>query len=333
MIIGAAAAATLMLSACDSVDGENKSTVTYPAVNLITTTIPGGTTVASHGAYTFTFNYSDQTETVGTGALIYDNQNHGFSTNAVKYKDLSPSRGMGIYASGFQANVDNNPMRQLSDCQFYVSSFPIPEGMDYVPSKAWIPKVKVSDDKDEYRYHEGAMYVPGYAIPPIVTGSYKVGNELDVTLFTTDASFFGTTETTFPGGTYSSGDIIYRIFIDVKKNKADLVLYNAKFADKAPVLPVIYVPGLDVTFSKGNYVIKGENIIPRIPEGSDKDTVNGSGQTTTENPKFIFNEFRMETVPGTLMSTVDVEYKVAGIYEGQFRGKYVELPALMTSGN
>lgn len=322
LLLSAVALSSVGLASCEPSTGEATQTITYPSLNFVYGA-DNGSPLLSWGAYTFNFNYTEEKETVSTSSLNYDNDTYSFATNGVKYEDISPSRGMGIYAGGFTGLVGQST--PLNDCQFYLASFPIPDGMEYVPSKKWIPKVE-NDGKSEY--HPGAMYRPSYDIPPLVVGSYGVGNRFKVITCSSDMSFFGKTVTKYPGGSYENSSMVYRIFIDVKKKTADVVIYDAVFANNMPALAVVYLPSLPLILKDGNYEIVAENVIPMVPEGSNGAAVDVDS-VLVPYPNFAFKSFKLTTVPGSLLSKVEITYKVGAAFEGSFEGKYVDLPAKM----
>lgn len=308
------------LTSCDSDEGENTYSVQYATTNLLTPT-DGSASQASMGIYTFAFNFTNGTESVATTSLTFNNSTHSFATVGERYSDVALTHGMGYLVKDLEGTMDNN--LNISDCTFLVASWPIPDGIDYVPNKRWIPKVK--DGNGVMNYHPGAMARPGYDISPLVVGEYKIGALYTVNTFTTDASYFGTTTTSFNGETATSDKIIYRVFIDLSNNTADVVIYDGKFStsDREPSKPVIYLPGLKVVYSGGNYTVSGTGIVPKIPEGE------GTSEVLTDYPTFTFDTFELKTVPDSYLSTVTIDYKVAGKYEGKFTGKYVDIPAAM----
>ncbi|MDE7109970.1 MAG: hypothetical protein K2O49_08415 [Muribaculaceae bacterium] len=314
-------AAGMALTSCEPSTGEATQTITYPSLNFVTQ-LDGSGSMLSWGSYTFNFNYTEQKESVATSNLVVNNTTYAFSTNGVRYEDISPSRGMGLYAEGFAGNTGTS--YQLEDCAFFISSFPIPEGVEYVPNKKWIPIIQDSNNPNKSDYHPGAMYRPNYDIPPLLVGRYRIGNLFDVVTCSTDMSFFGVTVTSYPpDNSYTTDKMIYRVFLDIKKNTADVVIYDAKFAEPAPALATVYLPSLKLTLKDGNYEIEGTDVVPMVPEGE------GNDATLLPYPNFTFKHFKLSTVPGSLLSKVDVEYQVGAMFKGVFSGKYVNLPSKM----
>ncbi|MDE6578156.1 MAG: hypothetical protein K2J82_12195 [Muribaculaceae bacterium] len=307
-----------LLTSCEPETGEATQTVSYPILNLVAPA-DGGSPSATGGIYTFKFDYTKGTEAV-TGAFAYNNSTYNFMTDDAKVEDLAASGSMGLFMGPVSGRV--NQTRLLKDGKFFISSFPIPSGVEYVPNKEWIPYTKTSDGKTEL--HPGALYRPGYDIPPIVVAEYEVEGEFDVVTFSTDMSFFGNTVTTYPGGRYENDKMIYRVFINLKNTTADVVIYNAKFAEPAPALSMIYLPNLSLTLKNGDYEIEGTSIVPKVPEGTGKDEV------LIDYANFTFNSFKLTTKSGTLMSEVSIDYQVATAFQGNFTGKYVNLPSKMT---
>lgn len=317
VLLGAVVVSGALFTSCEPKTGEASQTIMYPALNYISFD-DGSEPMISRGAYTFNFNYTEQKESVTTSILTVNNTNYGFATNGVKYEDISPYRGMGVYASGFKANVGQ--ANELKDCQFYITSFPIPSGLDYVPSKRWIPTV-VENGKNVY--HPGAIYYPNNEVYPLVIASYSIGDLFDVITCSTDMSFFGKTVTSYPGGEFENTGMIYRIFIDTSKKTADVVIYDAKFAEKAPSLAVVYLPSLPMTLKNGSFEINGSNIVPKVPEGSEMNSV------LVDYPNFTFKSFHFSTVEGTLFSKAEITYQVGAAFSGEFDGQYAALPAKM----
>lgn len=308
-----------LFTACSPTEVNHTETVTYPSLNYAFSQKDDMSSL-SMGAYTFYVNYSEKMESISTTSLVVDNTTYSFSTNGVPFEDISPSRGLGLYAEGFMANTGTP--NELNDCKFYVGSMPIPDGSDYIPTKAWIPMTE-PDENGKTDYHPGAMYRPGYNIPPIIVGNYKIGTKFEVITMSSDLSYFGTTNTTYTDGGFATNKLVYRIFLDIKSRKADVVMYNAQFAAKAPVLKVVYLQNLDFIADGSDFTIEGNGIVPKMAMGNSDKVV------LIENPSYKFNTFKLQTVSGTLLTKANISYEVGESYKGSCEAAYINLPTKM----
>lgn len=316
-----------VMPSCQSGVEENYTTSPFPALNVVYP-LNGGTPSVGWQTYSLKMDYVAATETVN-GGFIVDNNSYSLSTDPVKYKNYYEDGIYGVYASGFSGSI--NSSMGLSDAAFFMTGIPVPEGITYDPTTKWIPRVK-KDGSDILAYHPGAIYTPNLTSSfPLLVGKYKAGTQYSVMTCFTDMSFFGTTTTSYPegdnypAGEFSNSQMIYRVLFDIKTMKADVVIYNAKFASMAPPIDVIYLPNLDLKFENEGYTIEGTSVVPQIPEGD------GSNEVLVPNTRYTFNAFKLSTKPGTVLSEVEISYQVATVFKGKCAGYYTILPAEMKS--
>ncbi|MDE6298400.1 MAG: hypothetical protein K2M10_01955 [Muribaculaceae bacterium] len=317
--------ATGLMVSCESGVGENYTTSPFPALNVVFP-LDGATPAVGWQTYSLKMDYVATTETV-TGGFIINNNSYALTTDPVKYKNYYENGVVGVYGAGFSGSINNS--LSLSDAAFFMTGMPIPQGVTYDPTKSWIPKVK-KEGSEILSYHPGAIYTPNLTTSfPLLIGKYKAGNQFSVMTCFTDMSFFGTTKTSYPAGpTYPAGEfsnpqMIYRVLFDIKAMKADVVIYNARFAESAPSIDVIYLPSLDLKFENEGYTIEGTSVVPQIPEG------NGSAEILVPNTRYTFDSFKLVTKPGTVLSEVEISYQVATVFNGSFEGHYTVLPSEM----
>lgn len=314
--------AGILLSSCTMGSGENSRTVGYATCNMVIPT-NGGEPLLSYGSYVFSFDFNAATASVSTNSLIIDNKTYSFTTDPVKYTDF----GYRQVIPGLSGVVGNGSM-DIKDATFMTAIPEIPENFN--PTRVFTPTMK--DDKGTVSYLPGTIYHPNIqSVGLMVVANYTMGNEYTVRTFTPDVFYTGDTSTRYQvdGAPQMSQtkNIVYRIIMDIEKKKAALVMYNAKFSNSPnePEKAAIYVPDLDVKFTSGGYEITGTDIVPYMYEGSlslpDPDTY-------TKYENFKFDSFRLATTDRWL-SSVAVTYKVAGIYDGSFSGKYVTIPDIM----
>lgn len=154
--------------------------------------------------------------------------------------------------------------------------------------------------------------------------SFNSGNYL-VRTFWPDATFFGTTTTSFgdPVTNYENKQIGYRVIMNLKdgKNTADVYLLNAKFAEAAPQISVIRLKELPIEFSANGISIKATDKVPDTVMSGNVTGSNGTSDGYVPMPSFTFNEFTF-TQTGDLTSAT-IGYKVAGKYSATFTGSYL----------
>lgn len=289
--LGLFSAALLAMGACSTEVEDQTQTVGYPAVNLISP-LNGGESFATKGSYKFFLNLTQGKGTVSTTNLMIDNKAYSFQTDTVAYGYVG-GNGMLIRMNNLKGYLDGNREMPLSGVNFDITSY----------------------------YYSSNIQVPGFSqFPenayPYVIGQYSAGN-WDVATFQEDASYYGETTTSYPGegGTvesFKNEDMLYRVIIDIDKKTAQVIIYNAKFAAPAPTLQAILLKDLKVTWKHGSYSIEGENVVPEVAEGG----------AWTENPKYVFNTFAMNTLNRS-MTQAEMSYKVAGVFNGYFKGSYV----------
>lgn len=146
--------------------------------------------------------------------------------------------------------------------------------------------------------------------------SYNLGNRYNVRTFWSDMTFKGVTSTSYPstgGGTatFSNNDVLYRVVMNFKENKATIIFYNVKLAETMPAITNIVLKDLPVTLNSYGYTISGKDVVPEVYEG-------GKG---VPNTKYVFNE--IEFASSGDFTSADCTYKVAGVFNGYFRGKYL----------
>lgn len=290
------------LASCNSNDDDAILTTSYPATNLVTNIATGETRV-SKGIYDIKFNLSNQTGVISTQNLSFGAASYTMTTNESPYTNYyySVNNQTGtaqvITFNDFKGVANNSASLPINGKSFVVSTM------------NWYNQLD-----------PGSTSIAPY-YPAVIT-QYAIGNELSVKTIATDALYSGKTVTTYSvnGETqsYENETMSYRFKIDIATNKADLIIYKAKFAATMPIeIAAIVVNGLDVTWKAGTYTITGKNIIPVVYEGT----------TPTPYPSFVFDSINFEPTNDRLTSG-KLSYEVAGKYYGEFTGKYVIEPGM-----
>lgn len=148
---------------------------------------------------------------------------------------------------------------------------------------------------------------------------YDLGGATKVKTLPADITFGGSTVTSYPSEdgmqAYQNDDIKYRIVFDMKSKKADVVLYDAKFAPPAPALKGLVLRGLDVTFTAdAGFKVSGTEIIPEAFEGP---------EAATPNPRYVFNSFELYSSSSDLTSA-KCDYQVSQVFRGSFSGSALQ---------
>ncbi len=295
LLIGTACLGVCLISC--SKETTSEQTTTYNTYNLVTAVDGKSDPQVAKGSYGITYDLGTSLATIATNSLQLGTSSNGkFQAGGITYNSYLTDLGQII-----QFPVKLSPT--LSTGSVDVTSIG-----GYVSNAL-----------------AGAVYnTPGIisnSSPEsvVVALSYNVGPDYKVRTFQKDICYIGATSTMYSDKDgkvqqYVNEDFTYRIVMDLDNKKATVVLYNAKFADKAPVLKGIVIEGLKLEFNNAGYTITGKDIVPKI----------WSDNTLLENPKFIFNNFRFDATGEPLVTGRSV-FEVAGMYTGSFNGRCVIL--------
>lgn len=288
-------AVALLLGSCNSEPGDNTSQVTYPVYSLVTDRSSADTRAVA-SAYNFTFNFT-QENVVFAAALNFNGSTRTFTSNETTFTSDTYSGGMVIKLGDIQAYWDNDINKPIENFRCEISSMTNTYDKEVLGVPALTEEQKVA-----LNY-------------PAVLVSYSAGNDYIVSSFPMVAWYKGETTTTFPSqdGTsdFSDNNMVYRVAIDVSKKTANVVIYEARFAEVMPSLPAVVLENLPVSFENGTYTIKAENVVPKVAEG------NG----LTEYPNYIFNSFEFRRAG---MAQAAISYTVAGRFNGVFTGSWLQ---------
>ncbi|MDE7181292.1 MAG: hypothetical protein K2N88_08875 [Muribaculaceae bacterium] len=299
LLSGLAALCALAFTACNkSSDNSNVVSFKLPTYNHFSSSTPGGSVSVAPASYTytteipaFTVNMSGQDLSSPTGNFNFRTSEIGFK---VKYYDFN-GRDAEVISFSSALPTENNVITDLK-CQL--------TQMAYAPGSAEVPGYKRFAPNDTFSY---------------TVMSYRYNGML-VRTFWPDMTYKGLTVTQGVGmpGEFTNQNMSYRVVMqrnddNTLKNKADLIFYNAMFAQGMPELTIV-VKDLDLKFTNMGYELTGTNISPYMVEGGELQPA----------PRFVFNEIRFDA-SGDLTSITGT-YKVAGIYSGRFTGACIETP-------
>lgn len=297
LLMGALAVAGLSLTSCSSDPSENSISSNYliPAYNLFTDGSGQKQPFVGIGKYNFSFLFPDNTVAASVSQMPGpDGSLIAFNTAASPFKASSVELdGENMEVISFNTNsVENNP---------YVSN------IKCVLTQA--------------AYAPGETQVPGYTrfMPSesqhFIVMQYNYSN-WQVRSFWPDMTFEGNTRTQMPQGNFENSKTSYRIYMrrgadNAIEDKADVIMYNALFAQSMPEITIV-IKDLDLKFTNMGYEISGSNITPFMVE---------AGQLQ-EAPRFIFNSMSID-VTGDLTS-MNARFTVANVFTGNFTGTSIK---------
>lgn len=291
----------LMLSSCNL---ENDPTGNYTSGSFVCCNLisnASGDSYASLCSYKTIFYYTDGTMQLSTDMLNLDNTTYSFTSGMMncdtKYYSVDGQSGI-FDVTSFAGGSVNTGKISVENIKGFTSSL-----------------VNILSTNDPVN--------PAFPFTPYIpmVMSYTVDNKYNVKTFMPDAIYTGTTEIRSAGSNstpFTNDGIRYRVVFQKDLKKADIIFYNAKFADRMPITINFVLKDLDVEYSGGSYVISnaaGEPINPWMYEASG----------LTENPNYKFTSFRFinssdDLTIGQAFYTVQMG---EAIYNGEFNGFYV----------
>lgn len=297
-----AAAMLLPLASCEDNHDSDMTTlsVKIAAYNLVTSIDDDAskpvTVSLNNYVYNFTFANSGNTVALQAGPIAIPGGTAAFTT-------------IPLSSSARMLNVDG---QQREVIKFSAES----------PTESGAKVADLNGLLTQAVFMPGSAEIPGYKLEfPGGTGhiavlDYKMEDLWRVRTFWNDVTFTGATTTTYKDKdenivNFENKNIRYRVVMKSDKGiltgKADVILYNAKFAETAPEITVV-LQDLDLTFSAAGYKISGKDVVPFMVEAN----------ALQPTPRFIFNNFELSAVDDLTQATIN--FKVAGIYDGTFKG-------------
>lgn len=303
------ASVIMALSSCVK-DGtyENNFTLPSPAISIITDLNTNEVT-AVPGIYRFNVKFSDSGNSAYVSSpendLIVNNTNLAFSTEPQAY---TTSTGFDYFLKDAKATVGNYGW-EINNANF-LSANPINE-----------------DQGIKYGYYFDVEPIGQYTFNPqyqnIAIAKYNIGDYYRVNTFPVESFFKGATTLSYSFAgvqkEYVNEEIAYRFSINFDKEskefKANLILYNARFAEEMPMaLTAVLVEGLDVEFTSSGVKISGSDIIPSYFTNSQY----------LEMERYIFKSINFETTDSSY-TFGKIDYQVGNDYFGHFEGSYAKL--------
>lgn len=296
--LGIAALSMLTMASCDTSVNDSTTSVSYATLNYVTPLDGQSAPFITDAAYRYFFNLSKGRASVAMDGLSIDNVKYSFSTDTVPFTQTAYQVNNSIAfvnrITGVKGNVNKDSLLPVSDFNCEMT------GLFY-----WYRNVIPGIDTPSLLSNDGTMIIM----------QYNIGQEYSVKTLQPDAFFCGTTHTSVQGAEpFESTDMAYRVKFNKGFKTVDVIIYNAKFSDKAPSLSAVVLKNLDVKFRSGTYSIEGTNIIPFVPESG----------ALTEYKNYPFERFSLD-IKDNALTQATISYKVNLHLERD--GQEVVLPA------
>ena len=169
----------------------------------------------------------------------------------------------------------------------------------------------------DYYYYTGESSTSTLQMGWLCSLSFDVPGKYKVRAFPDRAYFGGSTTSSFSGSDgseqhYTSESAQFGISLDIESRTAEIIIYNAKFAEQMPAISRMKLSGLTLEGDREHgYEIKGTDITPLV----------GEGQGAVPYPSFVFNEIEFHPT-NDLMNRAECDFEVAVRYKGKFTGSY-----------
>ena len=300
------------LTSCnlDNDPENNYQQIPYSVCNLV---IPAqGESFATQGNYILTYYFTEGTMNVSTNDLSLGVGKVDFVTSGMPYEVKSYTVNGNEYREvvNFKGGIFNQGNVTVSDLKGYTSQ------LFY-----FAPTIELPNAWE---------YPKSFNIPLIM--QYTLNQEYMVKTFMQDAIYSGTTTLTTispAANTFSNDGVLYRVYFKAGLNKADVIFYNAKFAENMPVTVNFVLKDLNVNYTKTGYSISstpGQNIIPQMI-AKDGLTPYPTYQFTT----FMLNNSSDDLTEANITYMIDMirtgddgTETVMAKYNGSFSGAYVQ---------
>lgn len=287
LLIGSVALVVAMSSCLKDGGYTNTTQASTEALNIITSTADGTTTVSPT---TYNYNFKDDSGTL-TGAITTSSFVLNGSAVTLNIPETS-------YKTEPKYFLFNNPEGTVT-------------GFGTYPINGAVIKLSPFANTPE----TFGISAP-FRINLATVAQYAVATDYTIKTFPLNAIFYGETTTYYPssdgmssfkpGTEEGAGPMVYQLLLNIETNTAQVLIHNAKFAPPAPALGTVFLNNLSVEFSSAGVKVSGENVVPSVPEG----------EGFTDYPAFTFNKFALETTSADL-TQCSINYTVATVFRGE----------------
>lgn len=305
LLLGLSAIIALGFASCNKNDDYSQTTsIAIPAFNLFTSVSGNEAPFVGTSTYSFSVKYPDETITVSTSNMTTPSGSAAtFTTIPMSLKSkvitVDETAREVLNFSAQEATESGSKIYSLNGELTQAVNFPKNyQNVDALPGYKWL--IPTSS------FHHIFM-------------QYRYGENWEVRTFWPDVTYRGTTVTAFPQDPagYTTDGIQYRIVMQFNEDdlslnkKADLIIYDAKFAPQSPDIQYIVLKDLNIEFNENGYTVSGTEALPFMVEGGEYIPLS----------KFMFNNIKA-VVSGDLTG-ISISYTVAGIYTGTFNGSCI----------
>lgn len=286
-------ATLLSLTSCLG-NGSDQVTSKFGLVTLnLITDFETETTTASAGAYMFNLDMVNYLGEVTTSNLVFNNT----ASTLITEKSPFSATAYFYYFKNLTGIVSGGASLPMNQCKMLVTPY-------------YFPLLQTQDDIQKYNLsgypYAGKEY-------NALASKYYLGNRYLVQTFQIDTFYQGTTTSTYPGGSATNRDIVYRLTLNLNNKTATMIMYNAKFSesDREPTKDII-INNLQVAYSQYGLTVTGQDIVPDMYEGG----------SSTPYENYIFKNIQFQTT-GDLLTDCTLHFEVGENYSGTFIGSYI----------
>lgn len=245
-------------------------------------------------AMVFNHEYVNSTVTVSCSDLnLGVGESLSFKSEPVKFKDVASMEG---FASLFEV-----PHISVLNNGLYNKDYDIDDMSCLHTDICYYPKSEYSKSP----------------ISSLVMMDFEVGEKYELTSFPLLAFYSGTTQSSYSMGgssqSFYNDAPVYGVKINPSNSTADIVLYNAKFAEPMPELSMT-LKGLSLVATEDGYIISApaDGIIPLV------------GVDEVPYPDYVFNKFVLTCQDDDLVEA-RISFQVAHMFNGEFIGRYTPI--------
>lgn len=300
IILASAVCTALFLTSCDS-ESETPTSSYFEVYNTLTLISPADGTdpVVATPVYKVSQNTRNQ---MSVSVASFEAAGHkisfdsGFSAFKYGIRELG-NLSLEVYTYE-KSTTDSHNGENITNLSMIYTN-------DYVVPSAYSASPTASVDFPYGNY----MFLARYDIEGVGTAN----------TFYSMAAFGGETTTSFPGQggvmqSYTDGNTTFEYAIDTKAMTADIIIYDARFAQQMPSIPVMRVEGLTVKYKTGAIEMTGTGIIPEVLEGG-----SDGAENWTPNMRYQFDDITFE-IKGEYLNVANAHFTVASVFSGSFNG-------------
>lgn len=290
------AAIATVLTGCKK-DGESYSSVHLRTYSYVTDGV--GDPIISESSFNFNFNFTTDNSSVVSSEFDLADGKDSFSIPSVPFDMAGGNYFTGKISDGGKTKNGE----AITNFTYTVAPMYLP------PRESWNLSYNVDP--------ESGLPTPDLRLNVNELGicmNATMGGTTRLRTFWNDVTFVGKTNTSVNGNAataFENADICYRVKMDLKRKKADVIMYDVQFNPHMPSMTVLILPDLDLVFTNQGYIVEGKDVIPLY--------INGN--TLVEKPDYPFSSFILNSTGDLMGASANFTVTPTGFnFIGSFRG-------------